>query len=32
MHRHPQWNWLNGYMRDRPSWPWTRFDGLRAGT
>jgi len=32
MERHPQWNWLNGYMRDRPSWPWTRFDGLRPGT
>ena len=31
MLRHPQWNWLNGYMRDRPSWPWTRFDVLRPG-
>ena len=29
MKRHPQWNWLNGYMRDRPSWPWTRFEVLR---
>ncbi|WP_118178854.1 C45 family autoproteolytic acyltransferase/hydolase [Paraburkholderia phosphatilytica] len=29
MKRHPQWNWLNGYMRDRPSWPWTRFEALR---
>ncbi|HKR44598.1 MAG TPA: C45 family peptidase [Paraburkholderia sp.] len=30
MQRHPQWNWLNGYMRDRPSWPWTRFEALRG--
>jgi hypothetical protein len=29
MQRHPQWNWLNGYMRDRPSWPWTCFEALR---
>jgi hypothetical protein len=29
MKRHPQWNWLNGYMRDRPSWPWARFDIVR---
>jgi hypothetical protein len=28
MKRHPQWNWLNGYMQDRPSWPWTRFEVL----
>ncbi|MCF7697272.1 phospholipase [Mycetohabitans sp. B2] len=29
MCRHPQWNWLNGYMRDRASQPWTLFDAVR---
>ncbi|MFT3927473.1 MAG: C45 family autoproteolytic acyltransferase/hydrolase [Myxococcales bacterium] len=29
MKRHPQWNWLDGYMRDRPSQPWTNFEALR---
>jgi hypothetical protein len=29
MKRHAQWNWLNGYMRDRESQPWTRFDAVR---
>ena len=27
---HPQWNWQRGYLRSRPSQPWTFFDG--AGT
>jgi hypothetical protein len=25
MARHPQWEWLSGYMRNRPSYPWTVF-------
>jgi hypothetical protein len=29
MKRHPQWNWLDGYMRDRPTHPWTNFEALR---
>ncbi|HBF39746.1 MAG TPA: phospholipase, partial [Firmicutes bacterium] len=23
--RNPQWNWLQGYLKDRPSQPWTLF-------
>jgi hypothetical protein len=22
---HPQWNYLEGYVRDRPTQPWTQF-------
>jgi hypothetical protein len=24
---HPQWNWQEGYLKSRPSMPWTFFDG-----
>lgn len=24
---HPQWNWQEGYLANRPSQPWTEFDG-----
>ena len=24
---HPQWNWQAGYLKSRPSQPWTFFDG-----
>jgi hypothetical protein len=24
---HPQWNWQRGYLKSRPSQPWTFFDG-----
>ena len=23
--QHPQWNELDGYLKDRPSQPWTLF-------
>lgn len=23
--KHPQWNYLEGYLKDRPSQPWTLF-------
>jgi Phospholipase B len=23
--KHPQWEWLSGYMRNRPSYPWSVF-------
>ncbi len=26
LERHPQWNELAGYLKDRPSRPWTRFE------
>jgi hypothetical protein len=29
MKRHPQWNWLEGYMRDRPAQAWTSFEAIR---
>lgn len=22
---HPQWSWLEGYLNDRPTQPWTEF-------
>jgi hypothetical protein len=25
LQEHPQYDWLQGYMRDRPSQPWTQF-------
>jgi hypothetical protein len=25
--QHPQWNWQEGYLIDRPSQPWTYFAG-----
>lgn len=25
LERHPQWEWLSGYMRDRRSYPWSVF-------
>jgi len=24
--RNPQWNWLRGYLKDRPTQPWTLFE------
>jgi hypothetical protein len=30
MQRHPQWSWLDGYMKDRPSQPWANFEALRS--
>jgi hypothetical protein len=26
---HPQWNWQEGYLKSRPSQPWTHFDGSK---
>ncbi|EFA22983.1 C45 family autoproteolytic acyltransferase/hydolase [Bifidobacterium gallicum] len=26
MAQHPQWNWQKGYLKSRPSQPWTLFD------
>ncbi|WP_368911692.1 C45 family autoproteolytic acyltransferase/hydolase [Taklimakanibacter deserti] len=26
---HPQWNWQQGYLKSRPSEPWTYFDGAK---
>jgi len=23
--RHPQWDWLEGYLEDHPTQPWTLF-------
>lgn len=25
--QHPQWSWQQGYLKSRPSQPWTVFDG-----
>lgn len=26
LREHPQWDYLDGYLKDRPSEPWTRFE------
>ena len=26
LEQHPQWNWQKGYLKSRPSQPWTLFD------
>jgi hypothetical protein len=28
LHKNPQWNWLKGYLKDRPAQPWTFFKPL----
>lgn len=27
LRQHPQWSWQQGYLKSRPSQPWTVFDG-----
>ena len=26
MDQHPLWKWMDGYLQDRPTQPWTLFD------
>ena len=26
MDQHPLWKWMDGYLEDRPTQPWTLFD------
>jgi hypothetical protein len=26
----PQYDWLDSYMKDRPSYPWTQFSSMKA--
>jgi hypothetical protein len=32
LRQHPQWNWQEGYLIDRPSQPWTFFAGDGAAS
>lgn len=32
LRQHPQFNWQKGYLRSRPSQPWTYFENGKVGT